>query len=139
MAEPTERLIIGAMSGTSADGVDVALVRVTGRGVDMGAKLVAHRHTPYTDELRRLIFSMRGADAAVQLADLARCAREVSRAYADAVNGVLQTTGIAAEQIAAVDAGNRDVDAVGAGAAHRAGDQSSGGGGRVGHGSQCNR
>src|SRR5689334_4888630 len=109
MAEPAGRLIVGAMSGTSADGIDVAMVRVTGHGVDMAAKLVAHRHTPYTDELRRLIFSMRGGDAAVRLADLARCTREVSLAYADAVNGVLEATGIAAEQVAGVAAHGQTV------------------------------
>jgi anhydro-N-acetylmuramic acid kinase len=109
MAEPTGRLIVGAMSGTSADGVDVAMVRVTGRGADMRAALVAHRHTAYTDELRRLIFSMRGGDAAVRLADVARCTREVSLAYAEAVNGVLGAAGVAAEDVAAVAAHGQTV------------------------------
>jgi anhydro-N-acetylmuramic acid kinase len=109
MAEPTGRLIVGAMSGTSADGVDVALVRVNGRGVGMGAKLVAHRHTPYTDELRRLIFSMRGGEAAIRLGDVARCTREVSLAYADAVNGVLEAAGMPAEHVAAVAAHGQTV------------------------------
>jgi anhydro-N-acetylmuramic acid kinase len=109
MPESVERLLIGAMSGTSADGVDVALVRITGRGADMRAALVAHRHTPYPDELRRLIFSMRGGDAAVRLADVARCAREVSLAYADAVNGVLRATGTPRDQVAAVAAHGQTV------------------------------
>jgi anhydro-N-acetylmuramic acid kinase len=109
MPEPAERLLIGAMSGTSADGVDVALVRITGRGVDMRAALVAHRHTAYTDELRRLIFSMRGGDASVRLEDVARCTREISLAYADAVNDVLHSSGIAAEQVSAVAAHGQTV------------------------------
>src|SRR4051794_8694875 len=104
-----DRLIVGAMSGTSADGVDVALVRVTGRGTDMRVRLIAHRHQPYSDELRTLIFSMRGGDMAVRLADVARCTREVSIAYADAVNEALAGAGVTAKEVAAVAAHGQTV------------------------------
>ena len=56
-----DRLIAGAMSGTSADGVDVAIVRVAGRGVDMTAGLLHHHHHPYDAGLRRAIFTVREA------------------------------------------------------------------------------
>ena len=68
-----ERLLVGAMSGTSADGVDAALVSVTGRGAAMSARLLAHRHRQYDEPLRRTIFSMRGGGATARLADVARC------------------------------------------------------------------
>src|SRR5687768_16539650 len=51
-----QRLLAGAMSGTSADGVDVAIVRVAGRGAGMSASLVRHHHVPYNPELRQAIF-----------------------------------------------------------------------------------
>src|SRR5207302_2121529 len=35
-----QRLVMGAMSGTSADGVDAALVAVTGRGPAMSCRLL---------------------------------------------------------------------------------------------------
>ena len=98
------RLIAGAMSGTSADGVDAALVRVTGRGEAMRAQLIAHRHRPYADSLRRLIFTMRGGDAPALLPDLARCGREVSLAYAAAVNDCLSAANASAADVAAVAA-----------------------------------
>ena len=102
-APDAPRLIAGAMSGTSADGVDVALVRVTGRGESMRADLLAHRHRPYPDELRRLIFSLRGG-APVALPDLARCTRELSLAYAALVNETLAASHVAPADVAAVAA-----------------------------------
>ena len=71
------RLIAGAMSGTSADGVDVAVVRVAGRGVNMSAALVGHHHRPYDPPLRQSIFRLREGQP-VELRELARVGRQVS-------------------------------------------------------------
>src|SRR3954453_18145665 len=98
-----ERLIAGAMSGTSADGVDVALVRISGRGTDMTAKLVAHHHRPYEAAVREKIFSMRSGEA-VRLADLARCTREISLAYASAVKDAITSAGVGPSDVAAIAA-----------------------------------
>src|SRR4051812_15579587 len=79
------RLIAGAMSGTSGDGVDVAITSITGRGLDMQAKLVRHHHVPYDASLKKLLFAIRESGS-TSLADLARLGREVSLTYARAVN-----------------------------------------------------
>ncbi|HZN67636.1 MAG TPA: anhydro-N-acetylmuramic acid kinase [Tepidisphaeraceae bacterium] len=98
-----ERIIAGAMSGTSADGVDVALVCVGGRGTSMTARLLHHHHRTYGPVLKQLIFSLRAAESAT-LSDLARCTREVSLAYAEAVNAAIAGAGMTAEELSAVAA-----------------------------------
>ena len=50
------RLIAGAMSGTSADGVDVAIVAVDGRGLGMTARLLHYHMRPYDSHLRATIW-----------------------------------------------------------------------------------
>src|SRR5687768_6286698 len=97
------RLIAGAMSGTSADGVDVALTRVTGRGLDMRAQLVRHHHRPYDAALRGAIFHLRDTSRA-SLAELARLAREISMTYALTVNEALVAAHLRTSDLTAVAA-----------------------------------
>ncbi|MBI4169206.1 MAG: anhydro-N-acetylmuramic acid kinase, partial [Acidobacteria bacterium] len=62
-----ERLIIGIMSGTSADGVDAALVRVRGSGESLSWRLLRHETLQYSVKVRDLILSCsepRSGDAA---------------------------------------------------------------------------
>jgi anhydro-N-acetylmuramic acid kinase len=97
------RILAGAMSGTSADGVDVAVVEIAGRGLGMTAKLLHHHVRAYEPELRRRIFAVRNAGSAA-LAELGQLGRELSLAYTWAVNDALAEAGLAASQIAAVAA-----------------------------------
>jgi anhydro-N-acetylmuramic acid kinase len=96
----------GAMSGTSADGVDVALVQITGRGLDMTARLIRHHHRPYPPELQREIFGIRNTGAADghALRRLAKMGRAISLTYALAVNEALAGEGLSANSVDAVAA-----------------------------------
>jgi anhydro-N-acetylmuramic acid kinase len=97
------RLIIGAMSGTSADGVDAALVRIEGVGLAMTAELVAHAGVAFDAELRARVHAVRAAGR-VPLDELARLGTDVARVYAAAVREVLSGTAYVPGDIAAVAA-----------------------------------
>src|SRR4051794_30687975 len=97
------RLIAGAMSGTSADGVDVAIVRIKGSGLNMSIDLLRHQHRPYDASLKRAIFALRG-EGKVSLAELARVGREISLAYAVCVNEALHLANLKSSDLAAIAA-----------------------------------
>src|SRR4051812_10202138 len=97
------RLICGAMSGTSADGVDAALVSVTGRGLAMTATLVAHAHVPFADDLRTQILDVRGRGE-VKLAHLAEIGRRVTLAHVDACRAVFAKANVTSREVAAIAA-----------------------------------
>ncbi|HVN19021.1 MAG TPA: anhydro-N-acetylmuramic acid kinase [Dongiaceae bacterium] len=94
-----EMIVAGVMSGTSADGIDVALVRI-GSGSERGSlrapggsgprsplhiiQLFGHAAYPYPANVRRAILSMMNANAA-RVADLARLNFLLGELYADAL------------------------------------------------------
>lgn len=77
-------IVAGVMSGTSADGIDVALVRCVGRGLRTRFVLLAHRRYGYTLALRKKILGWMNAPAA-RVADLARLNFLLGELYAEAV------------------------------------------------------
>src|SRR5947207_2012396 len=97
------RLIAGAMSGTSGDGVDVAVVRITGRGLDMSASLVHHHHVPFDAGIRSTLFAIRDTQQ-LRLSDLAKLGREISLTYARAINETLSAAHLRADDLSAVAA-----------------------------------
>ena len=91
------------MSGTSVDGVDVAVVRVVGRGWRMRAELLGQVSVGFSPGLREAIFQMRG-DGRVSLADLAEMGRELTLAYANAARRAMAKCGIAPADVACIAA-----------------------------------
>jgi anhydro-N-acetylmuramic acid kinase len=54
--------VIGLMSGTSVDGIDAALVEITGTTLDLQVKLLAGDTYPYPDSLRSQILAVCGGE-----------------------------------------------------------------------------
>jgi anhydro-N-acetylmuramic acid kinase len=77
-------IVAGVMSGTSADGIDVALVRVQGRGFRSRLELLAHYQSPYPAKVRRAVLAAMNATSA-GVADLSRLNFLLGELYADAV------------------------------------------------------
>src|SRR5947209_17479159 len=80
-------IVAGVMSGTSADGIDVALVRIRGGGLRLN--LLAHEHFGYPNPVRRAILGAMNASSA-KVADLARLNFLLAELYADAVADTLK-------------------------------------------------
>jgi anhydro-N-acetylmuramic acid kinase len=77
-------IVAGVMSGTSCDGIDVAIVRLMGRGFRTRLELLAHYEFPYPTAVRRKILSSMNA-AQASVADLARLNFLLAELYAKAV------------------------------------------------------
>jgi anhydro-N-acetylmuramic acid kinase len=78
-------IVAGVMSGTSADGINVALVRIQGRGFRSRFELLAHYEFPYPANVRRAVLATMDA-ACASVADLSRLNFLLGELYADAVH-----------------------------------------------------
>jgi anhydro-N-acetylmuramic acid kinase len=77
--------VAGVMSGTSADGINVALVRLSARGRGHPPyTLLAHAEYPFPAPVRRAILGMMNAELA-RVADLARLNFLLGELYAEAI------------------------------------------------------
>ena len=47
------RIVVGLMSGTSADSIDVAVCRLEGQGTDVEVELIDYREYPHDPEVKR--------------------------------------------------------------------------------------
>jgi anhydro-N-acetylmuramic acid kinase len=77
-------IVAGVMSGTSADGIDVALVRIAPGKSQPKLALLAHEAFPYPRSLRSAVLAAMNA-ASISTAELARLNWRLGMAYAEAV------------------------------------------------------
>ncbi|MCX5662411.1 MAG: anhydro-N-acetylmuramic acid kinase [Planctomycetota bacterium] len=89
--EPDTRLVVGCMTGTSLDGLDAALVAITGNGLDLRATLVGSLSTGLGD-LRQVLRQMASGAALGPLAYLL-AARKLGELHADAVEALCRREG----------------------------------------------
>lgn len=77
-------IVAGVMSGTSADGINIALVRLLGRGLRTRLELLAHKEFAYPAPVRRAVLAAMNATNA-SVANLARLNFLLGELYADAI------------------------------------------------------
>ena len=97
-----DRLYLGLISGTSADGIDAALVRFDGDAPDASCTLVLGRTYPWPDALRtRLVELGQGGDAR-SLDELGTLDAQVGQGFAEAAMALLEESGVSAGEVAAL-------------------------------------
>jgi len=96
-----EHLVVGLMTGTSADAVDAALVRFTGTGLESTHEVVASRESRLDPALRREVLEVASAPQ-VPLERLMRLDAALGELYAAAVLELIAASGLAAGQVSAI-------------------------------------
>ncbi len=97
--KPQSMIVAGVMSGTSADGIDVALVRIRATSEDaLQVKLLAHEGFPFSRAMRDAVLKAMNAES-IATAQLARLQWRLGIAYAEAVQKTLKANPCAAKLI----------------------------------------
>jgi len=93
-------IVAGVMSGTSADGVDVAICRISpGNEAIARVKVLYHRATPYPAQLRRAVLSAMDAKC-MSVDGLARLSWRLGEVYAKAVEVAARESGVRPQLVA---------------------------------------
>lgn len=99
--DASEKLVIGLMTGTSADAVDAALVRFRGIGIAATSEIVAYREQPFEDDLRREVLHVAGSEE-LPLERLMRLDADLGEAYAETVLALLAQAHVGAAAVSAI-------------------------------------
>ena len=86
-------IVAGVMSGTSADGIDVAIVQISGAKLKLRLKLLAHTHVAYPGPVRAAILKAMNASQ-ISVAELARLNFLLGELYSEAIRKAQQASGI---------------------------------------------
>ncbi len=92
MTDPRVRHVVGCMTGTSLDGLDCALTRITGTGLDMTAKFLGLISRPFDDAFRATLRHLAEGNPAPPI-EYMRAARTLGVLHADAVEALLREHG----------------------------------------------
>jgi anhydro-N-acetylmuramic acid kinase len=100
--KPKAMIVAGVMSGTSADGVDVAICRVSPADRGVRVKVLGHHAMKYPAALRRAALAAMNSKApkSTSTTELARLNWRLGEVYSDAVDAAMRQTGVRPQLIA---------------------------------------
>lgn len=97
MADADAPLYLGLISGTSADGIDAALVRFAPR-----LEVIAAATFQYPDAVRERVLALARTQATITLADYGHLDTEIGECFADAALGLLRAAHVDASAVTAL-------------------------------------
>ena len=92
------RLVAGVMSGTSLDGVDVCLVRLSGHQTELKSDVLHHDSTPFGSALKGQLLDVATSDL-VELDNLCRLNVRLAHTYAEAIRRAVHSAGLAIQDL----------------------------------------
>jgi anhydro-N-acetylmuramic acid kinase len=95
LPDKEEKLVLGLLSGTSADGIDAALVRIRGHGLATDARIVAFRTVPYPARLREQVLGLNTG----LVPDLCRLNFVLGERFAEAALDLLRSARVAPQEV----------------------------------------
>ena len=98
LLQKPSRIVLGFMSGTSADGVDAALCRITGCGLTTQVEQLSFTFVPFPQEVRDEILRLASGETACA-ADFCRINFLLGQLYCEAGEAACQEAGISKGQI----------------------------------------
>ena len=98
LLQKPSRIVLGFMSGTSADGVDAALCRITGCGLTTQVEQLSFTFVPFPQEVRDEILRLASGESACA-ADFCRINFLLGQLYCEAGEAACQEAGISKGQI----------------------------------------
>lgn len=98
LLQKEKKTVIGLMSGTSADGVDVVIVEIMGSGLTTEIDLIAFETVPYKPDIRSRIFDLFSVETA-RVDEICTMNFVLGKIFAESILVVLKKADIATSQI----------------------------------------
>ena len=98
LLQKKKKTVIGLMSGTSADGIDVAIVDIIGSRLTTEIDLIAFETIPYTPKIRTSIFDLFSVETA-RVDEICTMNFVLGKLFSQSVLAVLKKAGMAPSQI----------------------------------------
>ena len=93
-----KKIVIGLMSGTSVDGIDAAVVEITGNGLETEVDLIAFETFPFPSGVPQRVLALCQRDTG-RVDDICEMNFYIGHLFAEAVNYILKKSGIRASDI----------------------------------------
>ena len=107
--EKNEKLILGLMSGTSLDGLDMALVRIQNAGPDTQFEMLRFETAPYSEKLKNAILDC-AVPAAGSTACVSRLNFYLAEIWAEAIRTFLKKSGRSPSEIDLIGSHGQTID-----------------------------